>query len=496
MNFKTTVFLVSSIIFLGCSNPNNSKTEDFVEADTNQANINFDYQPIPIGYGYMENSKALANAVEEGNQAYIRSHGWKLWAGIMQPADGLDWPVWYTWQNTYGAFAKGDDDIVSEDHKINSMSLIQRNILHAGGMIMDTLENILPYYPIPAKVIAMYKDSGVFTDTSYSSIHVGERFLFNGDIMVPTESLSEAAFDWIRNDLLYTQAKLNVLHDSGRHELDAPQKHIVTKHMYWPVPAEGISALPVWHEDYYSPDFPGYAGYEKWTDIIGIDPSGNSIGDTAKISFLYGVYRNKKEKNVPIPTKIVNAKVHGLDEFYHHKITKNDWANFSPEDKAILNAASYWAHNKPLGIGDYIVTIAMHVNTKEIPTWALQSVWWSNSPEVGKYAADRPELPQAKGPWDHYLLVDSYGIPDPTTQKLPMAFNPYIELVIHPIATNCNNCHSRAGWPASFTPTVGKASYQNPDCPDLLEKLTPESACLADYMLTDFQWIIPDHAIK
>ena len=381
----------------------------------------------------MKNTETLTNAVKTGDKALIRAHGWNLWAGIMQPAKGLDWPVWYTWQNTFGAFAAGKA-VPEIELNAHAHSLIQRNIAHVKGTIMDTLSNVVPYYPIPQPVIdEFYKDSVFNPDTS--GIIVGKTFMFNGDIMIPTESLSEAAFEWIRGKNLYQQSELNALYDNPTvHRIDAPQKHIVTKHMYWPVLAEGISALPVWKDNYYPDNFPGYAGYETWTELVGIDPSGEYVGKTAEVSYLYDVFKNRIEKDVPLKTVTAMAQVHGLDDFYYHKVTKTDWENFDAADKAILNAASYWAHNKPFGIGDYIVTVAMHVNTKEIPTWALQSVWWSNTPDEGQYAQNRPDLPQAEGPWDHYLLVDAYGVVDPETQELPIAMNPYIELAIHP---NC-----------------------------------------------------------
>jgi hypothetical protein len=67
------------------------------------------YQPFPKGYGYLEPAeiRALQLAVKTGDNAVVREHGWRLWAGVMQPAAGLDWPVWTTWPNTTNAFAGG-----------------------------------------------------------------------------------------------------------------------------------------------------------------------------------------------------------------------------------------------------------------------------------------------------------------------------------------------------------------------------------------------------
>jgi hypothetical protein len=329
----------------------------------------------------------------------------------------------------------------------------------------------------------------------------GAHFQFNGDILIATESLSQEGFDWIRGNRLYLGAVLDSAHTAGEHQLLAPQQHVVTKHMFWPVKAGQITALPVWRSDDFNEDNPGYAGYEKWRDLIAIDPTGQNVGKTMQVSYLYGLYQPDEktpppplDKRKPWPTVSASAKVYGLKDFYYHKVTADDWASFDEADKAILNAASYWTYNQPFGAGDYLVTVAMHINTKEIPTWTMQSVWWSDQPNAGPYAQNRPQLPQAKGPWDHYLLVDAYGSPvqDPPVSQ-PVATNPYIELASHPIATNCNNCHNRAGWPKG--PDPDQSSYQSSDCPDLLATLSTQSPCLAKLTLTDFQWIITDRAI-
>lgn len=452
------------------------------------------YQPFPAGYGYMEKAEiaALIKAVNNSDHHVVREHGWKLWAGIMQPAQGLDWPVWYTWPNTKAAFAPDsqasltakNEAALPTDGQSETQSLLQRN---AVNLAIPVNISKTPIYPIPAAVQKAYPK---VVNTKNNTILDGGHVLFNGDIMIPTESLSKDGFNWIRNPKLklYLQSSLNAFHKSGVHTLDAPPQYIVTKHMFWPVKATGLSAIPVWHDD-FDAKYINYAGYEKWKNLIAVDPSGKQIGKTLPVTYLYGVLQADK---TPWPSVTANAKVYGLQDFYHHKVSQADWNSFDDADKAIINAASYWAYNQPFAPGDYLVTVAMHINTKELPSWALQSVWWSDLPDNGVYAADRPKLPQAKGPWSHYLLTDAYGIPEKTGGNQPIAMNPYIELAIHPVATNCNTCHSRAGWPKGKT--AGTASYQNPDCPDTLATLTANSACLKPLTLTDFQWIIPDRA--
>jgi hypothetical protein len=473
------------------------------------------YEPFPNGYGYMDANEItkLLNAWQDGsnkpgNQAIIRDHGWRLWAGIMQQASSTNWPLWFTWPNSTAAFLPaapaGLGAALAEGKPTSSM--LQRNMLNNTNPVhVDG-----PFYPIPEPVAKQYPNAvnnctkdpkDPKNPEEHPNICDGAHFQFNGDILIATESLSQEGFDWIRGNRLYLGAVLDSAHTAGEHQLLAPQQHVVTKHMFWPVKAGQITALPVWRSDDFNEDNPGYAGYEKWRDLIAIDPTGQNVGKTMQVSYLYGLYQPDEktpppplDKRKPWPTVSASAKVYGLKDFYYHKVTADDWASFDEADKAILNAASYWTYNQPFGAGDYLVTVAMHINTKEIPTWTMQSVWWSDQPNAGPYAQNRPQLPQAKGPWDHYLLVDAYGSPvqDPPVSQ-PVATNPYIELASHPIATNCNNCHNRAGWPKG--PDPDQSSYQSSDCPDLLATLSTQSPCLAKLTLTDFQWIITDRAI-
>lgn len=455
------------------------------------------YQPFPKGYGYLEPGeiRALQAAVAKGDNAVVREHGWRLWAGIMQPAAGLDWPVWTTWPNTTNAFA-GQATAASN---APDSAPAKRHMGRLGASTLPVNLPNTPTYTIPSQVIKAYPHA---TDPKKcGGICDGAHFAFNGDIMIATESLSKEALDFIRDPKqpVYRQSTLNTLYSKDEpakrvHEINAPASYVVTKHMYWPVKAKGLTALPVWHDD-FGAKYAGYAGYEMWKTLAAIDPSGKRVGQSAQVSYLYGVFKHKS--STPWPTITRQAKVVGLQDFYHHRVTEADWDSFDEADKAIINAASYWLSNQPFGVGDYLVTVAMHINTKEIPSWGLQSVWWSDRPDRTPYAANRPAGMKATGPWNHYLLTEAYGIPEKgNPHQLPVATNPYIELVTHPVGTNCYTCHARAGWPSSFKAmTAGVTSYQNPGCPNLRAPLNPKSNCLAPFTLTDFQWIIPDRAI-
>ncbi|MCE3226489.1 MAG: hypothetical protein K0S32_1040 [Bacteroidetes bacterium] len=495
---KILPLIIAGIIMVVAITCTNHKEEH--KDKKNSDNVWVEYQPIPKGFDYPANTGTLNTAVVNADIVSIRGHAWSLFAGMMQPAsNNVNWPVWYTWPNSVDAmrikekFCQGETGLEAKPGKDMFLSLIQQNKLHKTlvGTILDTLRT--PYYPIPNQVIEMFKNSDVFRN-NFSTIIPGKHFLFNGDIMIPTESLSSDAFNWINNNRFYNKSVMDSLYSGNKGKnLNAPSSYIVTKHMYWPVLKGQLNLVPVWKASSFSPDYAGYAGYETWKHFVAIDPghiTNNVI--PSKLSYLYNVYNFDTTRFIG-PVKVDRPKVYSINDFYYHQITQADWNSFDASDKAILMASSYWAYNKPIGVGDYLVTIASHINTKEIYSWTMQSAWWSDTPDDGPYSKNRPALANAKGPWRHYELVDAYGVPVNNANQLPMASNPYIELVIHPQQTNCNNCHMRAGYPEANSSFVNGASYQNQSCKDLLMKLTEKTSCLQYYMRTDFQWIIPDY---
>ncbi len=479
--FKIFLTICLAAGITGCGEKDNQNTDKTIIAAHNG------YVSFPDGYGYMENLPELQAATDRGDKAIIRDHGWKLFAGIMQPAG--DWPLWKTWPNTQDTFGLSGVSVDGIDPKAKRVTETVKSKNHANMVDVNTPA---PQYPLP-KIVKELFPGGICTHkvTGEDVACDGRNFLNNGDIMSVTESLSEQVYTDILEKELYQQSELTNRYNGGQKIIDLPLESIVTKHMYWPVKAEGITPIPVWRNN-FAEDFEGYFGYEFWDTFVAIDPSGKSVGATFAVEFLYGVKNH--EGDAPLGPNTGVAKVYDLEDFYYHQITQADWDSFDEADKAILTAASLWANNTTIGPGDYLVTVAMHIDTKELPSWTLQSVWWSDVANDGPYAQDKPDLPQAAGPWRHYLMTDSYAVPPNPDGREDIAVNPYIEGVIHPIATTCRNCHVRSGWPRASEEEKDKASYQNPQCPDLLAYLEPDDKCFEDIMLTDYLWIIPDRA--
>ena len=281
-------------------------------------------------------------------------------------------------------------------------------------------------------------------------------------------------------------------------------------------------------------------GYERWTSVVAIDTCEASAeagpctpGAKARLALQY------VSGATAITTQ--DPPVYPARAFAHVQISEETLQNhFTATDRALLDQATIWAYgdeSNGFEAGDFLVVAAMHVNTKELSSWAFQSVWWSpmndtlaDCPltefnhcfgQAGAYAAmaapgsakpnqysglSQEQLLAIDGrvgtTWrDHYLMTDSYGInreldgtpvkvesyfegkpPAWATQGpsgaklelLPISANVYIEPVIHPLGTNCQNCHRRAGYPGAacgpddYAGGCGRASYQTAQCADLL----------------------------
>lgn len=393
----------------------------------------------------------------------------------------------------------------------------------------------------------------------------GSTFVNQGDVMIASESLSQQAWDAVQTNKLYgtgTDTALNKLYEENDANKAATaianmfiDQFISTKHMYWPVkgckPGSTVGdlgcrirygALPPWvpanFKQYSYATNADYLGYEQWSEVVAIDTCVGASGTcptsssaTLALHDVFNVDTVTKTKTAHSSITTNSPDVYDVSKFVHIQVSQEVLDKLSATDKALLDQATLWAYGteaKGFEAGDFLVVAAMHVTTKEIYTWAFQSVWWSpmndstndcsltsynncfgqsdvykaSSAYSGLSSEDRNTLDGKVGSvWqDNYLMTDSYGInyeidgtkadidnyfttvpnwakqtaTGSTIAQLPVSMNVYIEPVIHPIGSNCQNCHRRAGY-ISNAPTgedyaggVGRANYQNAQCPSLL----------------------------
>ena len=455
---------------------------------------------IPAGFDYPQTAATVTGWVSTGNVARARVHGWNLFAALNTTQNGQ--PVWQSWCTETQAFSSGATLKAAQ-----AAAAPNTTNVHGGRpMRAFKLNNglttgadpinfpVAPVYAIPAPVMARYAGTKCIipaTPTSIASLANGPTLQNNGDVMIAGVIYNQPAFDWIRNNKLYQQATLNAMippANQTRQMAAMPAGSIVLKPMMWPVKASGFTALPVW--DDLKSDGGVYSGFEiqsQWSRAVAVTPTPQSTVVPASVSFLYGVTMGGKPLG---PNTYARPTVTGLQNFYHYR---PNLATMAPCDRAILDASAYYAYGRMFQQGDYLALVAMHIMTKEQPNWTFQSIWWHDRPNVGPYAANRPNLPvtQAPGPWRHYLMTSTYGIPaTPGGKQWPIAYNPYIELAAdHPIATNCLNCHQRAAWPAKSD------EYQATGGPGALDIFARTDPVMNGLIGVDALWSISDRAI-
>lgn len=400
-------------------------------------------------------------------------------------------------------------------------------------------------------------------DENSISICDGTAFVNEGDVMIATESISEPAYNRIVDKKLNNLETLASLYNAKSGGIDRyiTKDFVSTKHMFWPVkgcrPGAVVGsygcrvrygALPPWipanfKTVNYATDAE-YRGYEKWGSVVAIDTCDNTTAvkecpgpassATLQLAMVDGVS--------PITTH--NPKVYPASAFRHIQVSQELMiARLTPTDRALLDQSTIWAYGEASNgfeAGDFLVVVAMHVNTKELESWALQSVWWSPMDDrladcpveqynhcfgqAETYGATTPPRGDAPNPtsglskaaldaldrnvqnknWRmNYLMTDSYGLnfqidgkpselsdyfaparapewakKNPSGGDLayfPVSQNVYIEPVIHPLGTECRNCHYRAGYvpgsppdDAKYPVGSGRTGYQTAQCPSLL----------------------------
>jgi len=488
----------------------------------------FSMQPFPTSTNFPLSEATLNTMVENREGHAIRAHGWELFAGLMDTVkskrDQEVW-LWRTWPTASQAFDAEETDPIKTSGGTKRQ---EDSFLFAASQQQNSEKVNLtpPAYRVPSSVCSIIgKDSTIAAGCEVPEN--GCQFQNNGDILIAGVIYNKTAFDHIRNNEIYDWENLaslwtNTYKDTKWQDREIPtfpNTSFALKPMLWPVKQSGYTPLPIFPLDCYDGTMGcdslnrkvTYSGFEVqrvWKNAVAISPDISKKGTTLdQISFLYDVYTDKTYQQQIGPVQYQNVEVHTLDEFYHWQVSKEEWKAMSAVDKAIISQSSYWAYGEDFQPGDYLVLVAMHVMTKELPTWTFQSFWWDNTTQAqgSKFASQRdtvtsPPMPTA---YASYLMTSTYGMNAKRVNpaEWPVAFNPYIELAAaHPIQTNCRNCHQRAAFPNPSQKEALGASIENyatyllPNAgdPNTLDTLNFENAVFDSLLLVDFLWSIGD----
>lgn len=446
------------------------------------------------GWDYPQPAGAVQNWVKTRDTSRARTHGWWLWAALNQQArtPGGTAPLWRGWCTATQAYAATGGEppatagAAAPAAQPAGLALGANRDSNNDGSSDPIQLPGGPTYPVPSQLRGgKCYQNGSLTD--------GASFANNGDVMVAGVIYNGPAFNWIRNNGFYLQSKLN-RSLPARGQIGSigqmPPGSVVLKPMMWPVPAVGYSALPVW--DGPTRDNGTYAGFENkalWPRAVAVTAQTGGPART-NVTYLHGV---QIATGGSAPITYSQAPVARVTQFYHYR---PNLAGMEECDRALLDASALWAYNRRFQQGDYLILIAMHIMTKEQPAWTFQSTYWSDRPDEGQEARNRPNIPNALGPWRNYKMASTYGVPASTNPPVwGVHFNPYIELAAdHPIQTNCMNCHHRAAWPARGAAKTGQYLTSLPTDPGKIGVVATSNAIFRDLALTDNQWSLPNRA--
>jgi hypothetical protein len=179
-----------------------------------------------------------------------------------------------------------------------------------------------------------------------------------------------------------------------------PRDSLAIKTIWTLVHAAGVTPISVW-------DGAGAGAPAAWPRHVLVDPAGRA--------------------GVP------------LARFHHRRIAARELAAVRAIDPSAR-------------AGDYIVLLALHLTTREIPDWIWATYWWHDRPDAGPYAAGRPAA--VTGAWRNYLMDVAYSAESPREPDggANIAFNPYLETFAGGHQSNCLACHQGAVWTPAGAP--------------------------------------------
>jgi len=447
-------------------------------------------QPIPAGFDFPANRAELQKLADTNNVTAMRKHSWNLWAGLTADSisvfEGKTLPIWETWLATEQVFTNPPTE--------NSEGAMNVGVKKPAREFKDPNQ----FLHIKAvKRTATETDSGLVGFNKFDPTMV--QYLWTGHMQPNLQS--ELIF-------FYTSSSsLNALNENwgttpikDRKIADAPDTALELKPVLMMVKAQVLTALPFWNGPRSSTDKncaavsveklrhpkPGQPATDchpdptTWTHCVLIVP--NTITDSLQPA-TNTQFENANRSETPGCTDPANAQYGGINMLYHFKMTDEEARAFNAAQSPAIKAQQ----------GDFMVLMAMHVNTKEIVDWTWQTFWWQGGQETPDLypGSGQDRTSNIKAPWTNYNLCAVYAqTTKPDNQgDMNVCFNPYLETsstIPDGLRSNCVTCHGTAtvgtpktgGYPATYDQPIdfGDPSY------------------FGGATKTDFSWAVPVNA--
>lgn len=339
---------------------------------------------------------------QSGNLPAERDHVWALFAGLTRPVAGQ--PVFQTWH--------GEDELFGSA-------------------------------PVAAKGIQGFSRSFA---TAQGDVPVIAYTLYN-----------DAAYQHIVRYGLNRKAALKQLQKTGARDGEAaadrkvpdfPAAAMVPKTAWWPVAANGLTALPVWDPE-HNPASPMGNPYTNWQRVVAVDPQRD--GAPVRMDFVGRSFPDSRHV--------------GLGQFYSITLDAGLAQRMMKDDET--RKAAIIALGRPLQSGDHLALVSANLASREIADWIWAAFWWHDRAD-GAFAAGRPAL---AAPWGNYLMQTAFDAQKPAAPDggAHVSFNPWLEGRFPDGGhggggtSNCMACHQRASYPAkAFLPvTRGASDYSH-----------------------------------
>jgi hypothetical protein len=399
----------------------------------------------------------LERARDATDVAATRAHGWALWTELNSP-DPKGMPRWIGWagsgeilRHVDAHFGSGGDpssrpatDVRLGGERVSptSQTLARRGGSRSGGAHDGAGASARGVVRRPEPAVSIYFNPAA-----------AEHMRRNGYDAPGT-------FATLKEDLDRAGAP-----PAARTIAAFPREAVAVKAM-WRIVRGAPAAGEVWVLPTWDPETAKASGAaaalppSKWRRSVVIDFSGRDVPPDETV-----------EVNLPGQPRV--SRVVSIDRFFHITLDARQAAD--------LDASA----------GDTAILVGLHVATKELPTWVWATYWWHDRPDLGEFAAGRPEA-ISRGVWGNYLMNIDLGDPagsgggarfgDGGSGRRAV-FNPWLEGGLKGgTASNCLSCHQQASLTAQLLAA-----------PFAPVRATPRSdgdAVFRDRIRTDFVWSV------
>lgn len=395
-------------------------------------------------FGWPKAASALYNLATSNDLGGQRDHAWSIFQAAIVPSvpsDPNSIPVFHTW---YGEDETFDGDTINCEERTRKLvfEASTQFLADNSNPIADALQEAgidspLRFDPNPVRF-----QSNIKLEETLAAHATFSHVAFNQEL-----------YNYIRDNRFYERNQLLSYSDpdQSRTPLPAPPRRSASLKMgWWPVASSGHSPIPVWDSN---PNDRSRAKNPpwQWDRVVAVDASGKN----QQISSIEYAGRTFNDPNIV-----------SLDNFYHVTLTAEEARNAN--DNWRLKRTANAVLNRDLREGDYVVMVALHINTAEYQPWVYTTYWWHDQPNEGKWADGRPSL--ITSPWNNYLMGAAFNINEPREESDGHAYivqNPYLELFQKGgEISNCMACHVR-----SAVHPQGMSAGYDPDSPGTTDPL-------------------------